>query len=74
MQTGHLNITYICCGGAETVCLINCYGWTNGHNCKTASSRTDALFLAIQAEHPHMPSHPTIIMGDFNANVDDLPT
>ena len=72
-KTGRVNIN-LCTLGCQPVYLICVYGWTNGHRCRTAADRTDALFLALRAEMNCLPPHPKIIMGDINATPDDLPT
>ena len=72
--TGRISITTVCVNATETVYCINCYGWTNGHNCKATAARTDALFQALQCELPYLASHPMAIFGDINADIEDLPT
>ena len=69
-----MNMTLVCFAGLEAVYVLNCYGWTNGHACKVAASRTDSLLHAACCEFALHPPHPILILGDINANVADLPT
>ncbi len=50
------------------------YGWTGGHTDNAAAQRTDSLFEAIEEEASLLPQGPKCILGDVNADVDDLPT
>ena len=55
-------------------CIVNIYGWTNGHECTATATRTDALFANTFDELAHLPPLPTMFVGDFNADIADLPT
>ena len=50
------------------------YGFTNGHKIKTQAALTDIFFKAIKEEIAVQPEGPVLIAGDFNADVQDLPT
>ena len=50
------------------------YGFTNGHKVKAQAALTDQFFLAIRDEISVQPKGPVLIAGDFNADVQDLPT
>ena len=47
---------------------------TNGHKIKTQAALTDIIFRAIKDEIAVQPKGPVLIAGDFNADVQDLPT
>ena len=51
----------------------NVYGWTNGHTCTLAASRTDSLIQIIDNELRCHPPLPACIVGDLNAELHDLP-
>ena len=52
--------------------LIGLYGWTNGHGSEQASSGTNCLLEALFAELEQLGQPPFLMVGDFNANTDDL--
>ena len=55
LATGRICITCCTLGGKKTIYCVNIYGWTNGHTCKLAASRTSALCHAARCElraHP----------------------
>eukprot|EP00973_Karenia_brevis_P092762 12414028-Karenia_brevis.AAC.1 len=54
--------------------VVNLYCWTNGHVCETASQRTEDLFQIVINELQTQPEGPRTILGDLNANPDDIPT
>ena len=67
----------MCCidMGAARVCLcINIYGWDGADTDTTAMSRTDHLFDIIKEEIDARPMMPSIIMGDFNATIRNIPS
>eukprot|EP00973_Karenia_brevis_P083147 11529387-Karenia_brevis.AAC.1 len=54
--------------------IANTYCWTNGHVDATAAARSDDLLQAIFEEFQAMPDGPKMIVGDFNADTQDLPS
>eukprot|EP00973_Karenia_brevis_P086380 11977501-Karenia_brevis.AAC.1 len=50
------------------------YCWTNGHTNQGAADRTDSLMSAIFDEFHTHPKSPKIILGDLNADTNDINT
>ena len=71
--TGRLRITSCNIEGRCLVYVINIYGWSNGHHCTVAASRTNALVIAAKAELRAQSPPPSLISGDINAEAADLP-
>ena len=56
------------------VIVYNFYGWTGGHDRPEAASRSDAGLQAIYDEICAQGDEYVMVMGDFNADLTDLPT
>ena len=62
-------------GKAAKVChWYNIYGFTGSHGNAAKAAATDAIFQAIVSDHRLRGVGPTFIVGDINADPDDLPT
>eukprot|EP00973_Karenia_brevis_P031491 4345501-Karenia_brevis.AAC.1 len=72
VKMGRANITAIPIPGTIIMC-INVYGWTNGHHSEQASRRTDDMMSTVIYELETQPSCPKMILGDLNADTNDLP-
>ena len=53
--------------------LANVYGQTGGHHDEEASMITDHIIGSIMEELETQPGIPTIIIGDLNAEPQDIP-
>jgi len=49
------------------------YGKSGGHECKHKATVTNRIIKAIRCEQSAQPSGPTVILGDTNADPEDLP-
>eukprot|EP00973_Karenia_brevis_P062664 8713665-Karenia_brevis.AAC.1 len=54
--------------------VVNLYCWTNGHLSEKASQRSEDLMKIVVNELSSQPEGPRIILGDLNANPEDIPT
>ena len=62
-------------GKAAKVChWYNIYGYTGSHGNAAKAAATDSIFQAILSDHSLRGVGPTFIVGDINADPDDLPT
>ena len=59
-------------GNGRIVIAYNFYGWTGGHDDPAAAKRSDAGLAAILGEAQAQGDECSLIMGDFNAELDDL--
>ena len=53
--------------------IVNFYGVTCGHNSEEAVMQTDHLIGVIRDELEEHPNIPTLIVGDLNAEPEDVP-
>eukprot|EP00973_Karenia_brevis_P041723 5774588-Karenia_brevis.AAC.1 len=53
--------------------IANLYCWTNGHTDTSAAERSDDLLHAVFTEFESLPDGPKMLVGDFNADTNDLP-
>eukprot|EP00973_Karenia_brevis_P020846 2864220-Karenia_brevis.AAC.1 len=63
----------ICLPGDVVLIVVNLYAWTNGHTCSEAALRTNDLVDVVLTELKTHPEGPRIILGDLNADPDDVP-
>ena len=73
LTTGRLGAYMVQTRGIEFM-VYYIYGWTGGHDSLEQATRTDDLVQACCAEMAENPKVPTIIAGNINAEVGDLPT
>ena len=60
-------------GTERVVIAYNFYGWAGGHDDPAAAKRSDAGLAAIFREAQAQGDDFALIMGDFNAELPDLP-
>lgn len=60
-------------GGEKQSRSTTFYGWTGGHECPDAARRTDAGLAAIFEEYGAQGDEFSLVLGDFNADLGDLP-
>eukprot|EP00973_Karenia_brevis_P056534 7864090-Karenia_brevis.AAC.1 len=73
MYNGRVQMIGICLPGDIVLNVVNLYAWTNGHTCGEAALRTNDLVEIVLAELKTHPEGPRIILGDLNADPDDVP-
>ena len=73
VASGRCNHSSIDIGATCTPSFFNIYGWKDGHNDKTAAGRTNKLISATKDEITEQPHGPKFIVGDVNAEPEDLP-
>ena len=61
-------------GHGKVVIVYNFYGWTGGHERPEAAARSEAGLKAIYDEISAQGDEYVMVMGDFNADLADLPT
>eukprot|EP00973_Karenia_brevis_P038453 5303805-Karenia_brevis.AAC.1 len=71
---GRVQLTSIILPHDVLLVVANVYGWTNGHTDAQARTRTDSMISMILNEFSQLPEGPRLIVGDFNADVENLPT
>ena len=60
--------------GNTTIMLANVYGETGGHGSGDAAMITDDIISIIVDEMELHPCFPSMIVGDLNAETEDIPT
>jgi hypothetical protein len=60
-------------GGRVALPIYNVYGFPGGHHSKEAAGRTNAVLEAVVQEATHMGDLYAAIVGDLNADTEDLP-
>ena len=74
-RLGRLQIIGCGIGARHTITLANVYGWARGSEDVHQALRTDHLLRAALDELSSIPdTEPTLIVGDFNADLADLDT
>eukprot|EP00973_Karenia_brevis_P000004 723-Karenia_brevis.AAC.1 len=73
MYNGRVQMIGVCLPGDIVLNVVNLYAWTNGHICTDAAMRTNDLVEIVLAELKTHPEGPLIILGDLNADPDDIP-
>ena len=71
--TGRVELYSITLCGATECLVFVFYGWTGGHQDSMAAGRTDSIIEAILEEVSCQPPLPCLMMGDLNANTEDIP-
>ena len=59
--------------GGHTLTFVVIYGWTGGAQDARAAARTSDLIDIVLKELSAQPDGPTLIVGDVNAGVADVP-
>ena len=72
VATGRCNHHAIEIGCSTTVSVYNLYGWTGGHTNPIAAGRTNKLVCSCHAEMDQHPPGPRLLVGDLNAEPEDL--
>eukprot|EP00973_Karenia_brevis_P022644 3116630-Karenia_brevis.AAC.1 len=71
-STGRVQLVAVMLPGNITLIIANIYCWTNGHTNQIAADRTNSLMSVIFEELQTHPRSPKIILGDLNADTDDI--
>eukprot|EP00973_Karenia_brevis_P019453 2668924-Karenia_brevis.AAC.1 len=73
-HNGRVQLTGLLLPNNVLLIVANVYCWTNGHTCTAASTRSDDMLHIVVEELACHPHGPRIILGDLNADPEDLPT
>ena len=74
VKGGRVQLIGLSLPGNIMLVVANLYLGTNGHTDPAAAYRADDLLHVVTQEFAHMPPGPRLLCGDFNCDVEDLPT